>query len=134
MIHEFFFLFPSLLFNVFLFAFVSFPFLSSLFPIGIRRARCPSASWAFERVIGYQLLGFTQKQFVLASKAECMDRCLQETEFECRSVNYDNSTGDCYLSHLDRHALQQNLPGRLRSPLQPTGSMDYFETNCIQGK
>lgn len=100
------------------------------------KSRTCSSSWAFERVRGFELRGFTRRKYILTSRFDCMERCLSETDFECRSFNYNNGSGDCFLSQMDRHAIPLNPPGRLFIPSSSSsskGSLDYFETNCIDG-
>jgi hypothetical protein len=46
-------------------------------------AGCGTA-WTFERHINRELRGFTNAHFIIGSKTECEDRCLDERSFVCR--------------------------------------------------
>ena len=60
-----------------------------------------------------------KKLRALGSKEFCMDACLLEQEFECRSANWYRKSGDCHLSDQDRHSVSQSEAGdqRLKSGL-----------------
>ncbi|XP_049514565.1 uncharacterized protein LOC119432743 isoform X2 [Dermacentor silvarum] len=68
------------------------------------KRRC-SRDWAFERVTGYTLRDLARKRLHAVAREECMDLCLDETEFQCRSANFDPSTGECAISDMDRHSV-----------------------------
>ena len=66
------------------------------------------------------------------SRVECMQMCLNEQDFECRSANYDSENNECSLSDMDRHTITYStLKSRKYGP--SSGSIDYLENNCIQG-
>ncbi|XP_074604175.1 uncharacterized protein LOC141857583 [Brevipalpus obovatus] len=97
--------------------------------------RSCSSSWSFERVIGYELRNYEKKKVENSSRSGCLEACLMEHEFQCRSVNFDNLTGLCSLSDIDRHAIQaiQSKPPKspVFSPSQ-SPSTDYYESNCVE--
>lgn len=81
-------------------------------------------------MIGYEMRNFEKKKIQSVTRERCLESCLQD--FECRSVNYNNVTGDCSVSHLDRHALPAtSLKGHFTAASIP--NVDYYESNCIQG-
>lgn len=95
--------------------------------------RSCSSSWAFERVIGYELRNYEKKKLTNVGKVACLEACLTERSFHCRSVNFDNSTGDCSLSDIDRYALHSKPP-RSHFMTASTSTADYYESNCAEGK
>ncbi|CAG2118470.1 unnamed protein product, partial [Medioppia subpectinata] len=48
--------------------------------------------WAFERVNGFELKRMGKKSVKVMSRLDCMQLCLNERDFECRSVNYDTDS------------------------------------------
>ena len=111
--------------------------------------RCPNRDWAFERVAGFALSDkFERRRLLSPSREVCVAACLSETEFECRSANYDRATGMCTLSDMDRQSIATNslktsyerrsqAMSLLRDPhfgqTDDGLSVDYFENNCVQG-
>ena len=88
-------------------------------------------SWAFEKVANYELKNYEKKSVKAASKESCLEQCILESDFQCRSVNFNNQTQTCSLSHLDRHSIPSaNLRGQF-TPAD-SASTDYYETNCIR--
>ncbi|KAL0274568.1 UNVERIFIED_CONTAM: hypothetical protein PYX00_002669 [Menopon gallinae] len=83
-------------------------------------------AWCFDRVIGHQLVGYPKKKHAVASRQECLELCLGEREFVCRSSNYNNITGECVLSDMDR------LTVAGLGAFQPMENMDYLENNCVE--
>ena len=81
--------------------------------------------WAFERVKGAFLDGFTEKEVQnVGSKDECEKNCLMETNFICRSADYDESERICRMSKEDRRSQPQAFR-------QVQGShRDYLENQC----
>lgn len=47
----------------------------------------------------------------MASKEHCMEACLLERDFECRSANWYRQTNECTLSDQDRHSVSQSEAG-----------------------
>lgn len=99
---------------------------------------CPADRlWTFERVLGYELRKYSRKNIQSETKLLCMEACLTETEFTCRSFNYDSESKDCTLSEMDRHTLPSG-PGskEAQRSLMPSanGTADYYESNCVVGE
>ncbi|XP_064477440.1 uncharacterized protein LOC135391215 [Ornithodoros turicata] len=82
--------------------------------------------WKFERVTGYELRDLARKTLHASSREQCMDLCLDEEEFECRSANYEPSSGDCALSDMDRHSVIGD-----RYFIPSTETNEYLENNCV---
>lgn len=102
------------------------------------QSACPADRlWTFERVLGYELRKYAKKRMTTASKLECMEACLLESEFSCRSFNFEYTSQECILSDMDRHTLPSG-PGSKESQrsLLPAsnGTTDYFESNCVVGE
>lgn len=106
-------------------------------PKSIQSACPPGRLWAFERVLGYELRKQAKKRLTTAGKLECMESCLLEKEFTCRSFNYEYTSQECVLSEMDRHTLPSG-PGSKESQrsLLPASNAttDYFESNCVVGE
>ncbi|EFA00860.1 hypothetical protein TcasGA2_TC003763 [Tribolium castaneum] len=83
-------------------------------------------AWCIDRVQNYKLQGYTRSKLTAATRQECLEMCLGETEFNCRSANYNNATGDCELSALDRLTLAGS------SAFQAADGYDYMENNCVE--
>ena len=51
-------------------------------------ASAPScdAAWSFERVMGHELQTEVRKRGRATAREECMELCLAEEDFKCRSV------------------------------------------------
>jgi len=75
-----------------------------------QRRRCQRA-WTFERVAGYEMKTRPRRRLKVASKEHCMEACLGEREFECRSANWYRQTGECTLNDQDRHSVSQSEAG-----------------------
>jgi hypothetical protein len=89
--------------------------------------------WAFETVNGYELKKLVKKKVKAFSRLECMQLCLNEGDFECRSANYDSEINECALSDMDRHTINDNNDMKSRTYGASSGTVDYIENNCIQG-
>ena len=90
-------------------------------------------AWAFEKVASYELKNYEKKSIKSNAKEHCLEQCILEQEFQCRSVNFNNQTQLCSMSNLDRHSIPS---ANLRGLFTPTenSNTDYYETNCIRGK
>ncbi|CAG7820247.1 unnamed protein product [Allacma fusca] len=88
-------------------------------------ARSCNRPWAFEMVRGHVLQDGGKKQMQMPNRMACLDACIQEREFPCRSSWWENSTGICTMSELDRYSLNQ--------PLRFTAApdFDYLESQCV---
>lgn len=101
----------------------------------LSRSGCGQRSWAFEKVPAYELRKFPSKKLSQVTHLQCMEACLDEVDFICRSFNYDSANQECILSEHDRHTLAVNSNARSRDAqsLLPSvnGTTDYFESNCV---
>ncbi|CAG2161877.1 unnamed protein product, partial [Oppiella nova] len=104
---------------------------SSQFPNTDKSKSC-TQGWAFERVNGFELKRMGKKSVKVMSRLECMQLCLNERDFECRSVNFDTIGHECSLSDMDRHTININNELRSRKYGPSSGTIDYLENNCIQ--
>ncbi|XP_046464235.1 uncharacterized protein LOC124210016 isoform X1 [Daphnia pulex] len=87
---------------------------------------CGDRLWAFERVIGASLQGFDDmEQKSVQSRSDCQRLCLEQTNFVCRSAEYDESEQTCRMSREDRRT--QPLAFR-----RDAGSWDYLENQCVK--
>lgn len=88
-------------------------------------------AWSFEKVLNYELKNYERKSIKAETKEQCLQQCILEPDFQCRSVNYNNQTQKCSLSHLDRHSIPS---ANLRGIFTPADTnIAYYETNCIKG-
>lgn len=55
-----------------------------------------------------------KRKLKLYTKEQCMEACLTERDFECRSANWFRQTGECTLSDQDRHSVSQSEAGDQR--------------------
>ncbi|XP_076029180.1 uncharacterized protein LOC143018026 [Oratosquilla oratoria] len=82
-------------------------------------------AWDFERVVGYELEGYTKKTLLVSSRIECEEICLIESEFPCRSANFNNVTGECRISDMDRHTSVGT------GAFKAGDNTEYLESNCV---
>ncbi|XP_054714744.1 uncharacterized protein LOC129224331 [Uloborus diversus] len=88
---------------------------------------CSDKAWAFERALGYELAdGLYQKTITkVETRTVCIQHCLSEREFTCRSARYDEESGECKLSAADRRT----------EPMKYYRSEDarvsYLENSCL---
>lgn len=95
-------------------------------------AVCRHREWAFETVKGYQLANpsfILRKIDKLSNRIECMERCLLESEFTCRSVNFYNGT--CEMSNNNRHSIASNFHFE-KYFIKSNKSVEYIESNCVE--
>ena len=88
-------------------------------------------AWLFETVPRYSIKKFIQKTVQATSKVDCIQQCIMETKFKCRSVNFNFANHECNLSKMDRHTM-----ATLSKSERYFGSSmleDYLENNCIEG-
>ncbi|XP_067626254.1 uncharacterized protein [Eurosta solidaginis] len=91
----------------------------------LRKRPCTRA-WYIDRVQGYKLNGYVRRKFLVESRQDCFESCLNETEFACRSANYYRQTRTCELSEMDRITLTGTSAFQ-----QQNDAVDYLENNCI---
>lgn len=102
-------------------------------------------SFSFEKTRNTTLEGFVRKSLQVSdlsllplpyhtlsslqvgSHEQCLSACLKETEFVCRSVNYNYDSYLCEMSTEDR----RSKPTHLR---RTTENTDYFDNNCLTRK
>jgi len=92
-------------------------------PVGAQTI-CDRA-WSFERVQGYELETLAKRRKRVPNRQACEELCLGERGFICRSVNYNQATGDCRLSDMDRHTMAGTGAFKVSS------DSDYMENNCV---
>ncbi|XP_030369340.1 uncharacterized protein LOC115620298 [Scaptodrosophila lebanonensis] len=85
-----------------------------------------SRAWYVDRVQNYKLATKMRRRVPVASRRECFELCLGETEFSCRSANYERKTGMCELSEFDRMTLAGS------NAFQEMEGTDYLENHCIE--
>lgn len=83
------------------------------------------AAWSFERVMDHQLNTQIQKRGQVESRQQCMQLCLEELDFECRSAMFTELTGECRLAEMDRHSLVG------RPVFEEAVGVHYMEVNCV---
>lgn len=86
----------------------------------------------FERVNGYELREVARSSAIVMSREACMELCLNEAQFRCRSANYNRVTGECFLSDKDRTSLSLSTANHYFGPASE--SIDYLESNCVDGE
>jgi len=101
-----------------------------VFTIYVQKNCLPSAAscdaaWSFDRVMNHQLDTEIRKRGQVNSRQECMEQCLAEVDFECRSAQYSRATGECRLAAMDR----QSMSGR--PGFAAEDGVDYMEVNCV---
>ncbi|KAH9417706.1 hypothetical protein DERP_011417 [Dermatophagoides pteronyssinus] len=95
--------------------------------------KCMEKGWSFERVLGFELKDKDLKKLPLPNRFACMQACLSEQDFVCRSANYDPDTGDCSLSDMDRGSINPTHDIKMRTyGPSSSGSTEYLENNCIE--
>ncbi|XP_028134661.1 uncharacterized protein LOC114329670 [Diabrotica virgifera virgifera] len=83
-------------------------------------------AWCIDRVQNHRLTGYVSSRQVVQSRQECLELCLGESEFSCRSANYHNASGNCELSKMDRITVAGS------TSFQPADGVEYMENNCIE--
>ncbi|XP_077284987.1 ZP and PAN domain-containing protein neyo [Arctopsyche grandis] len=83
-------------------------------------------AWCFDRVQGHRLKSPTKRSHMVSSRQMCLDLCLGENEFVCRSANYNNRTGECDLTDMDRITLAGS------EAFEQYDEIDYLENNCVE--
>ncbi|KPM06312.1 Zona pellucida-like and PAN domain containing protein [Sarcoptes scabiei] len=93
---------------------------------------CLNSGWSFERVIGYELREHEKKLIQTPTSLECMQACIDEDKFQCRSINYEEKTKECLLSDMNRHTININTEIRSMKYGPSSTGFDYLEFNCVQ--
>ncbi|CAL4087761.1 unnamed protein product [Meganyctiphanes norvegica] len=78
--------------------------------------------WSFDRVPNFKLRDQERETLTGLSKAECMERCLTERRFVCRSANYEYARRICRLSDQDRFSKPTSF--------EAAPNVDYMENQC----
>ncbi|XP_050435225.1 uncharacterized protein LOC126842338 [Adelges cooleyi] len=97
---------------------------------------CQQRSWTFETVRG-ELKVPARQHYPSVTRTGCMDLCLNEKDFQCRSINFNKETGDCYLNDVDRFTMagrpsMANAGRNNGSSADADAMVDYMESNCVQ--
>ncbi|XP_014217059.1 uncharacterized protein LOC106645663 [Copidosoma floridanum] len=82
-------------------------------------------AWCIDRVQGHRLQGHTRRTTNTSDRQHCLELCLGEREFLCRSANYVNATGACELSDMDRLTVAGS------GALEAVKGVDYLENHCV---
>ena len=115
------------------------------------KASCTNRSWTFERVIAFKMAEhLVKKKRTALNRIQCMEFCLDEASFECRSFNYNRLTSDCWLFDVDRQGISSGQVLKRSAWLMKKKAsdfhfdrnfipsdheaIDFFENNCIKGK
>ncbi|XP_017122772.1 uncharacterized protein LOC108143070 [Drosophila elegans] len=85
-----------------------------------------SKAWCIDRVQGYRLPERAKASQSVATRRDCIELCLGETEFTCRSANYYAHSGLCELSDMDRITLSDE------ANIAAYDGADYLENNCAE--
>ncbi|XP_063218616.1 uncharacterized protein LOC134528880 [Bacillus rossius redtenbacheri] len=86
---------------------------------------CEGNAWAFERRPGKQLRGHDDLKLQLVqSRRDCIEACLQERRFDCRSAEYDSQTAECRLSTDDRRSRPVDY-------VDAPPTVEYLENQCL---
>ncbi|EFO13091.1 hypothetical protein LOAG_15439 [Loa loa] len=57
---------------------------------------------------------------------DCLSACLDATSYACRSVSYNRTDGDCFLSQHN----QLSKPALIKINNNPNYRIDYYENSC----
>nr|CAD7262146.1 unnamed protein product [Timema shepardi] len=86
---------------------------------------CEGRAWAFERQPGKELRGHDDLKIQLVqSRRDCMEACLRERRFDCRSAEYDTQTAECRLTSEDRRT-------RPNDYVDAPPTIEYLENHCL---
>ncbi|XP_034231459.1 uncharacterized protein LOC117639693 [Thrips palmi] len=92
---------------------------------GAAKTGAPARNWAFETVRGHVLRTSVRRHHRVASRRDCMQLCLDQRDFVCRSANFHHDSGDCSMSDMDRFTVSG------MSSLTAEERVDYLESNCV---
>ncbi|RWS31259.1 hypothetical protein B4U80_01867 [Leptotrombidium deliense] len=83
--------------------------------------------WIFEKITSFQLFAMDEKTLnEVFTEEQCMDACIVEKRFVCRSARYDSTNKKCVLSKYDRRTAAESFK-RINN-----NQIHYFENQCIQ--
>ncbi|KAM8704693.1 hypothetical protein ACLKA7_009194 [Drosophila subpalustris] len=85
-----------------------------------------SKAWCIDRVQGYRLPEHAKTSQSVATRRDCIELCLGETEFTCRSANFYAHSGLCELSDMDRITLSEE------ANIVAYDGAEYLENNCAE--
>ncbi|KAH8312097.1 hypothetical protein KR044_009403 [Drosophila immigrans] len=85
-----------------------------------------SKAWCIDRVQGYRLPEHAKSSQSVATRRDCIELCLGETEFTCRSANFYAHSGLCELSDMDRITLSEE------ANIVAYDGAEYLENNCAE--
>ncbi|XP_033606986.1 uncharacterized protein LOC111863521 isoform X3 [Cryptotermes secundus] len=86
---------------------------------------CEGRAWAFDRRPGKELRGFDDLKLPLVqSRRDCMEECLAQRRFDCRSAEYDTQTAECRLSSEDRRSRPSDF-------VDAPSTVEYLENQCL---
>ncbi|XP_034231598.1 uncharacterized protein LOC117639791 [Thrips palmi] len=86
---------------------------------------CVGRAWAFERRPGKELRGLDDVKLPLVqTRRDCLEACLAERRFDCRSAEYDAQTAECRLSAEDRRT-------RPSEYVDAPSHVEYLENQCL---
>ncbi|KAH8418045.1 hypothetical protein KR222_010941, partial [Zaprionus bogoriensis] len=83
-------------------------------------------AWCIDRVQNYRLEGHAKRTLPVTSRRDCLELCLGENEFTCRSANYYRASKTCELAEMDRFTLAGS------NSFQPHEGTEYLENNCAE--
>ncbi|XP_043499819.1 uncharacterized protein LOC122522651 [Polistes fuscatus] len=83
-------------------------------------------AWCIDRVQGHRLQGHARRTMNASSRQHCLELCLGERDFLCRSANYANATKTCELSDMDRLTVAGS------NAFQTAKDFDYLENHCVE--
>ncbi|XP_030557872.1 uncharacterized protein LOC115760586 [Drosophila novamexicana] len=83
-------------------------------------------AWCIDRVQNYRLDGHAKRVISVTSRRDCLELCLGETEFICRSANYYRESKTCELAEMDRFTLAGS------NSFQAHVGTEYLENNCAE--
>ncbi|XP_015114772.1 uncharacterized protein LOC107039582 [Diachasma alloeum] len=82
-------------------------------------------AWCIDRVQGHRLQGHTKRSMTASSRQHCLELCLGERDFLCRSANYANASKVCELSDMDRLTMAGS------NAFQTSKDFDFLENHCV---
>jgi len=84
---------------------------------------CPNRRSVFERITRKRFRPPGSKEYFVANRTECEDKCLNEYSFVCRSASYDGTSRTCSLSRFTRRTHPEHV--------EDDPGFDYLENTCL---